>query len=81
MGETNAREALQENGNGELDLEQRKRRAQAEVRATPERAVVHTLARDVETVRSGILLGIAIGEQSRGAARGSDCRGTLLSQR
>jgi hypothetical protein len=38
--------------------------------------MVHILARDVETVRFGILLGIAIGEQPRGAARGCDCRGT-----
>ena len=50
IGEANARETLEEGG--ELGLEPRKRRAQAEVRATPERAMVHTLARDVETASS-----------------------------
>jgi hypothetical protein len=52
IGEANAREALEESGNGELGLEPRKRGAQGEVRATPERAMVHTLARDVETASS-----------------------------
>jgi hypothetical protein len=64
MGEANAREVLEESGNGELGLEPQAA-PQAEVRATPERAMVHTLTRDVETVGFGMLLGIAIGEQPR----------------
>jgi hypothetical protein len=44
IGEANARETLEESGNGELGLEPPKRRAQGEVRATLERAMVHTLA-------------------------------------
>ena len=50
IGEANARETLEEGG--ELGLEPRKRRAQAEVRATPERAMEHVLARDIETASS-----------------------------
>ena len=50
IGEANARKTLEEGG--ELGLEPRKRRAQGEVRATPERAMVHILARDIETASS-----------------------------
>src|SRR5215510_11182165 len=61
VGEPDAREALDEGGDGELPLEPRERRAQAEMRAAAERAVMHVLARDVEAVGLRVFRGIAIG--------------------
>src|SRR5690606_6381299 len=64
-GEPQAGPALRQLAEDDLPLQARERVAEAEVGAEAEREVAVRLARDVEAVRVGELLGIAVGGAER----------------